>query len=62
MGIESGETPMTLRCQIWNKLASELKFPQFKQLSVDCDLDDLGPEIDMIFAGSQRGRVVINMQ
>ena len=62
MGIESGETPMTLRCQIWNKLASELKFPQFNQLSVDCDLDDLGPEINKILAGEQRGRLEVNLQ
>ena len=31
LGIDSGETPMNLRCQIWNKLASEWKFPQLKQ-------------------------------
>ena len=61
LGIDSGETPMNLRCQIWNKLASEWKFPQLKQLSVDCDLDDLGPEIDKILAGGQRGRVVVSL-
>ena len=62
LGIDSGETPMNLRCQIWNKLASDWKFPQLKQLSVECDLDDLGPEIDKILAGGQRGRVVVNLQ
>ena len=40
MGIDSGETTINMRYQIWNKLASELKFPQLKQLSVDCDLDN----------------------
>ena len=62
LGIDSGQAPMNLRCQIWNKLASEWKFPQLKQLSVDCDLDDLEPEIDKILAGGQRGRVVVNLQ
>ena len=62
LGIDSGETPMNLRCQIWNKLASDWKFPQLKKLSVDCDLDDLGPEIDKILTGRQRGRVVVNLQ
>ena len=62
MGIDSCETTINLRYQIWNKLASELKFPQFKQLSVDCGLDGLGPEINMIIAGTQRVSVVINMQ
>ena len=62
LGIDSGETPMNLRCQIWNKLASDWKFPQLKQLSVDCLLDELAPEIDKILAGAQRGRVVVNME
>ena len=53
---------MNLRCQIWNKLASEWKFPQLKKLSEDCYLDDLGPEIDKILAGEQRVRVVLNLQ
>ncbi len=47
---------MNLICQIWNKLASECKFPQPKKLATDCDLDDLGPEINKILAGKQRGR------
>ncbi len=62
LGIDSGQTPMNLRYQIWNKLASEWKFPQFKNLSVDCDLNNLGPEIDKIIAGQQRGRVVVNLR
>jgi putative YhdH/YhfP family quinone oxidoreductase len=61
LGIDSGETPMNLRCQIWNKLADEWKFPQLEQLSVDCTLDNLSPEIDKILAGGQRGRVVVNL-
>ena len=53
---------MKLRSQIWNKLASEWKFPQLKLLSVDGDLSSLGPEIEKILAGGQRGRVVVNLQ
>ena len=45
---------MNLRCQIWNKLASEWKFPQLKKLATDCDLYDLGPESEKILAGEQR--------
>ena len=62
LGIDSGQTPMNLRCQIWKKLASEWKFPQLKQLSVDCDMDNLEPEIVKILEGGQRGRVVVNLQ
>ncbi len=62
LGIDSGQTPMNLRCQIWKKLASEWKFPQLKQLSVDCDMDNLESEIVKILEGGQRGRVVVNLQ
>ena len=44
---------MNLICQIWNKLASEWKFPQPKKLATNFDLDDLEPEIDKILAGEQ---------
>ena len=53
---------LNVRFHIWNKLASEWKFPQLKQLSVDCDLGKLGPEIDKVLRTGQRGRVVVNLQ
>ena len=62
LGIDSGETPMSLRSEIWNKLAGEWKLPQLKQLSIDCTMDRLDPEIDKILAGGQRGRVVVDLQ
>ena len=62
LGIDSGETPMSLRSEIWNNLAGEWKLPQLKQLSIDCTLDRLDPEIDKILAGGQRGRVVVDLQ
>ena len=62
LGIDSGETPMSLRREIWNNLAGEWKLPQLKQLSIDCTLDRLDPEIDKILAGRQRGRVVVDLQ
>ena len=53
---------MNLRCQIWNKLASEWKFPQLKKLATECDLDDLGPEINKILSSEQKGRAVVNLK
>ena len=53
---------MNLRCQIWKKLAPEWKFPQLKKLEIDCDLNDIGPKIDKIHVGEQRGSVVVNLQ
>ena len=53
---------MNLRCQFWNKLASEGKLPQPKKLATNFNLYDLEPEINKILAGEQRGRVVVNLQ
>ena len=62
LGIDSGFTPTKLRLEIWNKLAGIWKIPQLEQLTNDCTLEELDPEIDKILAGGQRGRVVVNLQ
>ena len=60
LGIDSGFTPTNLRREIWSKLAGVWKFPQLEQLTIDCTLETLDPEIDKILAGGQRGRVVVD--
>lgn len=62
LGIDSGFTPTKLRREIWNKLAGIWKIPQLEQLTIDCTLEELDPEIDKILAGGQRGRVVVDLQ
>ena len=62
LGIDSGFTPTNLRREIWSKLAGIWKFPQLEQLTIDCTLETLDPEIDKILAGGQRGRVVVDLQ
>jgi putative YhdH/YhfP family quinone oxidoreductase len=62
LGIDSGETPMALRQAIWGRLAGDWKLPQLNALMVDCTLDTLGPEIDKILKGQQRGRVVVDLE
>ena len=62
LGIDSGFTPTKLRLEIWNKLAGIWKIPQLEQLTIECTLEELDPEIDKILAGGQRGRVVVNLQ
>ena len=59
--IDSTETPMALRREIWGKLAGEWKLPQLDALMMDCTLDTIGPEIDKILKGQQRGRVVVDL-
>ena len=62
LGIDSGETPLNLRAEIWGMLSEEWKLPQLSQLKIDCNLDDISTEIDKIIAGAQRGRVVVDLQ
>ena len=62
LGIDSGFTPTKLRREIWGKLAGDWRFPQLHELSIDCTLEGLAPEIDKILAGGQRGRVVVDLQ
>jgi len=62
LGIDSGFTPTKLRREIWNKLAGDWELSQLDQLKIDCNLEELDPEIDKILAGGQRGRVVVDLQ
>ena len=61
LGVDSSETHFDLRCKVWDLLAGEWKIPQLEELSKDCNLDELSPEIDKILAGGQCGRVVVEM-
>lgn len=62
-GIDSAETPMSLRLQIWQKLAGEWK-PSDESLDAirkACALEDLNPSIEDILHGRVRGRVVVKI-
>lgn len=61
LGIDSGNCPMPIRRQIWSKLASEWKIESIKEITRECMLEDLNPEIDRILEGKQKGRVLVSM-
>ena len=61
-GTGASETTMSMRREIWSKLAVEWKPDNLEHLAVDCKLEQLDPEIDRILVGGQRGRVVVDMQ
>ena len=62
LGINAQGTSMSIRQEIWSKLAEEWKPAGLERLAFDCRLEKLNPEIDRILAGGQRGRVVVNLQ
>ena len=61
-GIAASETSMTVRKEIWTKLANEWKPKNLEYLTVNCNLEKLNSEIDKILIGNQQGRVVIDMR
>ena len=60
-GIDSQNCPMTLRRQIWAKLASEWKFNMLGDISNEISLDELNDAIERILKGQLQGRTVINL-
>jgi acrylyl-CoA reductase (NADPH) len=62
LGINSQGTSKSLRQEIWTKMALEWKPEKLEHLAIDCNLEQLEPEIDRIIAGEQRGRVVVDMR
>jgi putative YhdH/YhfP family quinone oxidoreductase len=62
LGINSQGTSMSVRREIWSKLAREWKPEKLEHLAIDCNLEQLEPEIDRIIAGEQIGRVVVDMR
>ena len=62
LGIDSQNTPMSLRRKAWKLLAGEWKTKILEKLAKECTLNQLDVEIDQILNGAQTGRVLINLQ
>ncbi len=60
-GIDSQNCPLTLRRQIWAKLAGEWKFNMLGDISHEISLFELKDAIDRILKGELQGRTVINL-
>jgi putative YhdH/YhfP family quinone oxidoreductase len=62
-GVDSAETPLPLRRQLWQKLAGDwnLGAAVLSAIRVDSDLENLNPFIDDILQGRIRGRVVVKI-
>ena len=62
IGIDSVLCPMDLRLKIWDKIAGDWKVDVLEDVMVDCGVEDLDGQIDRIFAGQMRGRVVVDLK
>ena len=61
LGVDSAATPMTLRRDIWGKLAGEWKPRHLDAMTRERTLDNLEPEIDNMLAGQMRGRILVTL-
>ena len=61
LGINSAETPMDLRKNIWQKLAGEWKPNNLENIITECSLEELNEKIDLILQGIITGRILVNL-
>jgi len=61
-GIESAETEMPLRLQIWDKLANEWKINDFDTISKEILLSNIIPELEKIGSSMQSKKVIVNIK
>jgi len=61
VGIDSQDSPMKLRQQIWDRISSKWKLDQLEQLTTEITLGELDSNIELILQGRQKGRVLVNL-
>lgn len=59
LGVDSAETDMQLRLQIWEKLASSWKIDDIVSYGTFITLDEVISQMDLILQGKTKGRVVV---
>lgn len=64
LGIGAGQTPMSLRLKLWNKLTAEWNIcDKLPAIAQEINLEELKDVyIDSILSGKTRGRVVVNLK
>ena len=55
LGIDSGYTPMPLRREVWQRLATDMKPNHLKDLTVTIPFEELGGMFDKLIKGQMRG-------
>lgn len=62
LGVDSATCPMSLRLQVWEKLATSWKIPHLEEIATTITLEELDQYIDLILKGKTRGKVVIDLR
>lgn len=61
LGVESAETKMDLRLQLWKKLANEWKINSFDLIHKVISLEDIVEELQKMLIGNQAKKVVVEI-
>ncbi len=59
LGIETAETPRSIRLQLWEKLANEWKPKQIDDIKKVISLAELNEHLEKMIAGKSKGRVLV---
>ena len=62
LGIDSVQTPMEERAEIWRRLAGDLRPPQLDEaIAREISLEEVEPALDAILKGGLTGRTVVRV-
>ena len=61
LGIDSGYTPMPLRREVWNRLATDMRPPHLKELARIVPFDELPGVFERLLKSQAKGRMVVDM-
>ena len=61
LGIDSGYTPMALRREVWQRLASDMKPNHLREMVRTIPFEEIGSTFDKLIKGQMRGRFVVDM-
>jgi acrylyl-CoA reductase (NADPH) len=59
LGVDSAETDMNLRTELWTKLGSNWRIPNLESYSTEVGLDQIIHQMELILKGQTKGRVVV---
>lgn len=61
LGIDSGYTPMPVRREVWQRLASDMKPNHLREMVQTVPFEEIGGTFDRLLKGQMRGRFVVDM-
>jgi alcohol dehydrogenase len=61
IGIDSAEREMDYRLKLWNRILNEWRVEDYNRFTKDVALDGINDEIDLMLAGGQKGRIMLNL-